>query len=255
MKKREKLAIIRRYYPNAITTIDSVNQLIDFIEEKLDIEPSQIMFADSICSDDVNSIQYPVRYHEFLGPFKMGGLDGFPFTGLTGMGAFASHVPDEGAVFIYYGPHIGISKEGVLGEIHRHGQHKASGCCGAAKGALAKLVGGSITEGYMSDMDYQMNTIEQILIRQKERILSAENPLKEATDVIYEAIDKRINELVEKTKYNCRFVILMGAVLINSDTDMGSFTAARRFDVIDLCTMERRNVLADFALQEVVEKN
>jgi putative membrane protein len=67
------------------------------------IEPKQVMLADSICSDDVNSIQYPVRTQEFLGPFKMGGLDGFPFTGLTGMGAFASHVPDDGAVFIYYG--------------------------------------------------------------------------------------------------------------------------------------------------------
>ncbi|MFN3754545.1 hypothetical protein [Flavobacterium sp.] len=112
MRKRDKLAIIRQYYPNASTTIDSVNRLIDFVEEQLDLEPNQVMLADSICSDDVNSIQYPVRTHEFLGPFKMGGLDGFPFTGLTGMGAFASHVPDEGAVFIYYGPHIGISKEG-----------------------------------------------------------------------------------------------------------------------------------------------
>ena len=135
MKKREKLAIIHKYYPNAITTIDSVNKLIDFAEEQLDLEPGQVMLADSICSDDVNSIQYPARAHEFLGPFKMGGLDGFPFTGLTGMGAFASHVPDEGAVFIYYGPHIGITKTGEIGEIHRFGQSKNSGCCGAAKGA------------------------------------------------------------------------------------------------------------------------
>jgi len=48
----------------------------------------------------VNSIQYPARTQEFTVPFKMGGLDGFPLTGLTGMGAFASHVPDEGALFI-----------------------------------------------------------------------------------------------------------------------------------------------------------
>lgn len=110
MKKKEKLEIIRSFYPNAITTIDSVNLLIDFIEEKLDLDTAQVMFADSICSDDVNSIQYPTRALEFRGPFKMGGLDGFPFTGITGMKAFASHIPDNGAVFIYYGPHIGISK-------------------------------------------------------------------------------------------------------------------------------------------------
>jgi len=243
MKKREKLEIIRNHYPNAITTIDSVNRLIDFVEENLDLEPTQVMLADSICSDDVNSIQYPARAQEFLGPFKMGGLDGFPFTGLTGMGAFASHVPDEGAVFIYYGPHIGITKTGTIGEIHRFGQSKNSGCCGAAKGALNKLLNDQIEKGIVTDMDYQMNTIEQILLAEKERITASLVPLKEATEVIYEAIDKRINELVAATKYNCKYVILMGAILINSDSDMGSYTFTKRFDVIDLAKNERTNYL------------
>ena len=248
MKKRERLAIIRRFYPNAVTTIDSVNRLIDFVEEKLDLEPRQVMLADSICSDDVNSIQYPARALELLGPFKMGGLDDFPFTGLTGMGAFASHVPDDGAVFIYYGPHIGITKEGVIGEIHRVGQHKNSGCCGAAKGALNKLLNNQIIEGNITEMDYQMNTIEQILFQQKDRIIAAETPLYEATEVIYEAIDKRINELVAHTKYNCKYVILIGAVLINSDSDMGSYTSTKRFDLIDLTTNERRSLLEEFPI-------
>ena len=243
MKKREKLAIIRQYYHDAITTIDGVNRLIDFVEEKLDLEPGQVMLADSICSDDVNSIQYPARAYEFLGPFKMGGLDGFPFTGLTGMGAFASHVPDDGAVFVYYGPHVGVSKNGAFGEIHRMGQSKNSGCCGAAKGALNKLINGQITAGNVTDMDYQMNTIEQILWKEKERVLSAAIPLKEATEVIYEAIDRRIEELVAATHYNCRYVILMGAILINSDSDMGSFNCARKFDVINLKTNERQSLL------------
>ena len=243
MKKREKLAIIRQYYHDAITTIDGVNRLIDFVEEKLDLEPRQVMLADSICSDDVNSIQYPARTQEFLGPFKMGGLDGFPFTGLTGMGAFASHVPDDGAVFVYYGPHVGVSKNGAFGEIHRFGQSKNSGCCGAAKGALNKLINGQITAGKVTDMDYQMNTIEQILWKEKERVLGAAIPLKEATEVIYEAIDRRIEELVAATHYNCRYVILMGAILINSDSDMGSFNCARKFDVINLKTNERQSLL------------
>jgi len=246
MKKREKLAIIHQWYPKAITTIDSVNRIIDFVEYDLDLEPKQIMLADSICSDDVNSIQYPARTQEFLGPFKMGGLDGFPFTGLTGMGAFASHVPDDGAVFIYYGPHIGITKDGTIGEIHRLGQSKNSSCCGAAKGALGKLMNNQISSGNISELDYQMNTIEQILYKEKERVLKADSPLYEATEVIYEAIDKRINELVEQTNYHCKFVILVGAILINSDSDMGSFTEVRRFDVIELATHIRKNYIKRF---------
>lgn len=247
MKKREKLEIIRRHYPQAMTTIDSVNRLIDYVEGDLDLEPSQIMLADSVCSDDVNSIQYPARTHEFLGPFKMGGLDGFPFTGLTGMGAFASHVPDNGAVFIYYGPHIGISKTGIVGEIHRFGQSKNSGCCGAARAALAKLTANTIKPGIMTDMDYQMNTLEQIVLADRERILNSPGHLLTATDVIYEAIDRRIQELVAQTKYNCKYVLLMGAILINSDSDMGSFTTTRRFDVINLQTGVRSDLLSLFA--------
>jgi hypothetical protein len=243
MKKKDKLAIIQQHYPKAQTTIDNVNHFIDFVENQLDLEPSQVMMADSICSDDVNSIQYPARIQEFLGPFKMGGLDGFPFTGLTGMGAFGSHVPDDGAVAIYYGPHIGITKNGTIGEIHRHGQAKNSGCCGAAKGALNKLINNLIVEGNVTDIDYQMNTIEQILLNEKERILSAPIPLKEATEVIYEAIDKRMEELVAATKYNCKYVILFGAIHINSDSDIGSFNETRKFEVIDLTTGIRTNYL------------
>jgi hypothetical protein len=243
MKKREKLDLIHKWYPKAITTIDSVNKIIDFVETELDIEPKQVMLADSVCRDDVNSIQYPARTQEFLGPFKMGGLDGFPFTGLTGMGAFASHVPDEGAVFIYYGPHIGITKNGTIGEIHRFGQSRNSGCCGAAKGALGKLTNNQIIAGNVTDLDYQMNIIEQILLNEKARILNAQTPLYEATEVMYESIDIRINELVDKTNYNCKYVILVGAILINSDSDMGSFTEVRRFDVIDLASNARKSHL------------
>lgn len=245
MKKREKLEIVRRFYPNAITTIDSMNLVIDYFENVLDTEPGTIMFADSICSDDVNSIQYPARSAEFLGPFKMGGLDGFPFTGLTGMAAFSSHVPDEGAVFIYYGPHIGITKEGSIGEIKRIGQQLATSCCGAAQGALNKLVDDIIEPGNITEIDYQMNTIEQILLNAQYRILGSAVPLIEATEVMYEAIDERINKLVAETQFHCNYIILMGAILINSDGDIGSFTSTRRFDVIDVHKNQRTNLIQE----------
>lgn len=65
--------------------------------------------------------------------------------------------------------HILASRQenGTIGEIHRHGQSKNSSCCGAAKGALNKLINNLIIEGNITDMDYQMNTIEQILLNKK----------------------------------------------------------------------------------------
>jgi len=237
---------VRKWYPNAKTTIEAVDIVMDIIEAKLQLKPNQLMLADSLCCDDVNAIQYPSRAYEMLGPFKMGGLDGYPFAGLTGMGAFAHHVPEDGAVIVFYAPHIGITKDGGIGEIHRIGQSQNSACCGAAKGALGKLVNNEIIEGNITDIDFQMNTIEQLFLKQADRIKSADNQIFEATEVMYEAIDKRIEELVSKTQYPCKYVLLIGAILINGDKDMGSFCTYNKFDVIDLTTRHRQSLLDEY---------
>jgi hypothetical protein len=89
---------VRKWYPEALSSIETVERLLDTIESQLGLKPKQLMHADSMCCDDVNAIQYPSRALEMLGPFHMGGLNGFPFAGITGMNAFAHHVPEDGAV-------------------------------------------------------------------------------------------------------------------------------------------------------------
>lgn len=232
----ENLKTVRKWYPNALTTTETIDRLLDTIEKKLGLTPNQLMHADSMCCDDVNAIQYPPRAYEMLGPFKMGGLDGYPFAGLTGMNAFAHHVPEDGAVLVFYAPHIGITKDGTIGEISRIGQSKNSACCGAAKGALAKLLNNEILKGHVTDLDYQMNTIEQILLAQSDRIKAAKNQIFEATEVMYEAIDERFGELIDQTTYPCKYVIRVGGIFINGDKDMGSFCSYKRFDYIDLAS-------------------
>ena len=162
------------------------------------------------------------------------------------MNAFAHHVPEDGAVVIFYAPHIGVTKDGNIGEISRIGQSGNSACCGAAKGALGKLSAGQIIEGNITSLDFQMNTIEQIFLHQKDRILSAENQIFEATEVMYEAINDRIEVLVKETNYPCKYVILVGAVFINGDKDMGSFCQYKKFDYIDLETQERKSLMEEY---------
>ncbi|MFN0120296.1 MAG: hypothetical protein ACKV2V_07320 [Blastocatellia bacterium] len=243
MNQEAHLAAVRQHYPNALTTTDAVRRMFAVLREHSGLEPNRIMHADSICSDDVNSMEYPPEALDMLGPFRMGGLNGFPFTGLTGMGAFAHHVPEDGAVFIYYAPHIGVTKTGVTGEINRIGQGQPSACCGAARAALGRLLNHEIQPGHVSDLDYQFNIIEQIFLRRKDRIAAAPNPLKEATEVMYEAIEERIDLLAAKTSYPSRHLILMGGILINGDHEMGSFNSCRRFAVIDLVTGTTMNLL------------
>ena len=56
--------------------------------------------------------------------FHMGGLAGVPFTGKTGFAAFSHHIPDGGNLFILFAPHVGLSKQGKVGEYSRFGQAK-----------------------------------------------------------------------------------------------------------------------------------
>jgi hypothetical protein len=38
-------------------------------------------------------------------------IAGFPFTGNTGFGAMAAHIPDDGYCLIVYGPHVGVAAD------------------------------------------------------------------------------------------------------------------------------------------------
>ena len=244
--RQPALEIIRGRYSNALSTSDTVDAFLDLMEHRLGIAPGQIMLADSICSDDLNIIEYPKRAYEMLGPFKLGGLDGFPFAGLTGMGAFAHHVPAEGAVFVFHGPHIGVSKEGDTGRILRPGQTRHSPCCGAVHAAVDKMIGDLIVPGVITDLDYQQNTIEQILLPHRERIAAARCAVAEATEVMYAAIEQRIDALIARTRYACRYLVIMGGILINSDHDVGSFCAVRRLNCIDTVTGRKTNWMDEF---------
>jgi hypothetical protein len=133
-----------------------------------------------------------------------------------------------------------------VGTILRLGQSRPSGCCGACRAALAKLRAGEVKAGDVTELDYQQNTIEQILLKSRERIDASVHPLMEATEVMQEAITERIDLLASKTTYNARYRILMGAILINGDHDMGSFTAVRRLAATNLATGQTEDLLAEF---------
>lgn len=240
------LNTVKGVYAGAQTTADTINRLLDVIEDKTGLKPGQLMHADSICCDDVNIIQYPSRAYEMLGPFKMGGLTGFPFAGIAGMNAFANHVPEDGGVVIFYAPHIGITRDGRIGEIQRIGQHNHSACCGAIQMALGKLQTGEIVLDDIGVLDHQMNTVEQILLTAAERIQAAEHPIIEATLVMYEAITRRMDILISKTQYPCQHVMIAGGIFINADKDTDSYFEIKRLDYHNLKTNVRESWLRDF---------
>lgn len=88
---------------------------------------------------------HPTLQRRFGPEFNLGGLAGLPFTGKTGFGAFAAHVPKDGHIFIVYAPHVGISRDGEIGYYHREGQLGATTSCGACIGDYSSVTATSLT--------------------------------------------------------------------------------------------------------------
>jgi len=113
--------------------------------------PNDIIYAEGICSDDVdgpvftgvNNIgQFPTSMNTFLGPFMSGGLAGFPFVGTVGLGAWASHITSGGTLFITSTPHIGVTIDGRAGRMLRKGKLNSAtdNTCGAVAGAIGQVL-------------------------------------------------------------------------------------------------------------------
>ena len=109
------------------------------ITSELGMTSTNTLFSHSVCPDEINHMPGDItrEIHSYFGKmFSLGGLAGLPFTGSTGFKAYAAHVPDKGNIFVLFAPHCGVSREGLCGYYHRHGQRELTTACGAAIGAL-----------------------------------------------------------------------------------------------------------------------
>jgi len=61
--------------------------------------------------------------------FPLSGLAGLPFVGKSGWNAFTTHVPEDGNVVVLFAPHVGIDKDGNIGEFTRNGQSCKTPTC------------------------------------------------------------------------------------------------------------------------------
>ncbi len=138
-------AHIGKYYPDAVKASTLLSGFLAFALFKYKKFPQQIAYASSVCSDEVNALGQP-NLHGMIGPFFMGGLNGSPFVGLTGLGAFLHHIPEKGIALLVFGPHVGITtKTQLAGRIVRRGQTEESSCCGAMAKAISNVIKGCIT--------------------------------------------------------------------------------------------------------------
>jgi hypothetical protein len=140
LEKYSKIdTLCRTNFPGSMV-LSAVAEIVNDELEKLDYHPGNTLFASSLCPDEINHLEnnslVSILSKQWGQCFQMGGLAGVPFPGQTGFGAFATHVPNNGNLFILFAPHVGISDDGVFGKYNRSGQDGFTcTACGAAIGS------------------------------------------------------------------------------------------------------------------------
>ena len=176
---------VRVTYPNAVSA-QAFGEYTKKFLKNLGYSANNMVTSISACSDDLNGPNFvdydnigqgPNSVNEFLGPFYSGGLAGYPHTGITGLGAFASHATDTGALFVINMPHIGISNSGVVGQSIRRGQTTLNTSCGAVLAAVTWVGANAGLPTFPSvafpDNDYQQFYLTNILASTTNRALLA----------------------------------------------------------------------------------
>jgi hypothetical protein len=111
--------IVKTKFTGAIDNGSLVNTVVSIIE-KQGYTSSNTLLATSLCCDELSRVLEDDFGKIYGGTFNLGGLAGFPFAGTTGFGAMSHHIPDDGNCLVVYGPHVGITKDGIVGTLHHH---------------------------------------------------------------------------------------------------------------------------------------
>jgi hypothetical protein len=206
---------MHKFFPGALPS-EAVHRRVKSVLTRYDFTDDNTLLGTSFCPDEINnnSDGLAVQLQEYWGEvFPMGGISGTPFTGKTGFAAFSSHVADEGHILVAFGPHVGISPEGVIGKIPRDGQANISSACGAVIGAYGACMDGW-TEADVSGYDLQMDYCKRSIAPHAEAISRTENPMAALSHQSYQMVKDSMFESVN-TKFGSGYLALLGGIQLN----------------------------------------
>lgn len=226
---------IRAEFPGATPAHIYADSIIDYVLKKYRITTDQMLLGASTCADDIIYTKNFQAHREIKGPFHLGGLAGLPFSGISGLSAFAHHIPENGTMVLLVAPHIGYSKAKGWGYILRSGQHEPSTCCGALMGTLKKMEKGGLKQAQPTSIDYQGVVINNLVLQHEQEIAGHHNPIATLTKIIYEDAERQILDQVKAVEIeHINYIITMSGVMINTDYEYTDYLWLNHFSVFDV---------------------
>lgn len=212
---------VAKHFPGALP-----GQIVDLVTQQVLLQrgftASNTLLAHATCPDEINANNASddlvvLLRRRWKGAFPLGGLAGLPFVGETGWGAFESHVPDDGKVFLFFGPHVGVSSSGVVGEVDRRGQCGDSSACGAALAALGASNAG--TPARDDPYDYQQSYITRRVAERLDEINTAASPVTTLTHVLYDVQVEFLRKMIRAHRQKgakLHEIAVLGGIQINT---------------------------------------
>ncbi len=226
---------IRAEFPGATPAHLFSDSILSYVSKKYGITSNQILMGTSTCADDIIYTKNFQAHPEIKGPFNLGGLAGLPFAGITGLSAFAHHIPENGTMVLVIAPHIGYSKDKGWGYVLRHGQHEPSTCCGALMGTLQKLEKGELKQTEPIAIDYQGIIISNMVLQHQKEIIAHHNPIATLTKLIYKEAERQILDQVNSMEIkHINYILILSGVLINTDYTYTDYLWLNHFEVYDV---------------------
>jgi len=230
--------MVRANFPGAISNRDLAGRVVELLGEK-GFTPQNTLLATSVCADELARVLEDEFVDIYGTNFNLGGLSGFPFAGNTGWGAMSAHVPDDGYCLTIHGPHVGITKDGLIGKVERSGIALVDNCCGSAIAASNYLQ--SITDGsaninpkIQSFSDFQQGAVQELILPFGKRLARAENRMRELPYALYDSQEVMVTDIVNTGKGSIKKgLAVLGGIQINTAPDMLDYFHPLRFDYFD----------------------
>ena len=230
--------LVKANFPGAISNKELATRVVDLLGEK-GFTPDNTLLATSVCADELARELEDEFVDIFGNNFNLGGLSGFPFAGNTGWGAMSAHVPDDGYCLTIHGPHVGITKDGVIGKVERSGIALVDNCCGSAIAASGYVKGitdggAKITTKLQQFSDFQQGAVQELILPFGKRLNDADNRMKELPYALYDSQDILVRDIVNTGKGSIKKgLALLSGIQINTGPDTLDYFHPLRFDYYD----------------------
>lgn len=231
-------SMVKSFFPNALNNKELQTSVVNILNEK-GFKSKNTLLATSFCADELARRLEDDFVRIYGNNFNLGGLAGFPFAGNTGFNAMSSHIPDDGFCLIIYAPHVGITRDGMVGKVERDGIALVDTCCASAIKASDYIQGitdggAAISVNLQSFTDFQQGAVNELILPHGKRLADAQNRMLELPYAMFDSQDLLMREIVRAGAANLKKgTAVLGGVQINTGPETLDYFHPLRFDYFD----------------------